>query len=114
MNQQLSDDQQDRIWSLVHGLTTARHNLVSRQRIGMVAADLIAICCHLVQQDDVQAAAAKKLLRTLLSAYDQNGIKTACNLLLQKLDSNPAEIASLAAPHLEITRAFPVAGEGDE
>lgn len=98
----------------MYSLSTGQQNLVNHKHIGMLAADLIALCCHLAQQNEEQGNAAKKLLRTLFGAYDQDGIKTATNLIIRNLESNPAEIAALAAPHIEISRAFPVVEEGDE
>ncbi|USD19788.1 hypothetical protein MJO52_11910 [Microbulbifer variabilis] len=114
MNRALTDKEKDRIWKLFYSLTTGNRALVDSRKLGMVAADLTALCCHLVQQDPQQGTAAKKLLRTLLNAYEQEGIKTACNQVISHIDTNASEIAALASPHIEITRAFPVVGDEDE
>lgn len=108
MNRPLNDNEQDRIWRLFHSISTAERHITNPRSLGMAVIDLVHICCWLVQQHPEQEAAAKKVLRSVLSSYDQAGAKTVMDQVVRILSTQPQEIADLASSHLEVQKAFPV------
>lgn len=115
MNRPLNDIEQDRIWRLFHSISTADRSITNPRSLGMAVVDLVHICCWLAHQHPEQAGAAKKILRSLLSGYDQSGAKTVIDQIVRTLGTQPAEIAELASSHLEVQKAFPVMqGDSDE